>query len=1166
MTRRNNLTNLNQILLIYKRCLLANFIKAFFVPMIFLITIGVFAPLCLGQSASTGALSGMVSDPTGAVVPGVRVKVINEATGETRTVTSDSDGKYVASLLPPGSYKIEAEGKGFKLGTRAGIGISVTETTSLDIQLEVGSPVESVTVNANAAVAQTESSTLGRVVDEKAVVNLPLVTRNYTQILGLSPGVTANVNNAAAIGRGSGGADSNFLATGTGTYVHGARSYDNNFQMNGVTISDLQGSGGSSGGFAIPNPDTLQGFKVQTALYDASFGRNAGANVNVTTKGGGNAFHGTVFEFFRNEALNANDFFFNRAGRKRGVLRQNQFGFTLGGPIVKDKLLFFTSYQGTRQTNGIVSGGSASVLSPPLTNDRSAAALGTLFAGRTGSNGGVAILANGSNINPVALRLLQAKNADGSFLLPTPQTISSSGSFDSRGSSVFSNPSRFNENQYMINLDFLHTDKSKFEGRYFSASSDQIQPLPRNIPGFPLNTQQEYRNLTVAHTYLFSSNLFNEARFGYHRTDQGSDQGGLNYADFGINASTQVVLDLVITGSYDVGGGNDFLFSQNNFTVQDTMTYIKGSHTLRFGGGINKGRINLPKAGATGRLTFNSFPDFLLGMSAAQNGTAVSHIGQSFETIGIRERDLRATDGFVFFQDDFKLRSRVTLNLGVRYERISQFSEALGRGSNFRFDLANPNPPAGGSFAGFVLASNYSDTTPPAGVTILDKDIVVDGNGQNTFGPRVGFAWQILPNSTRLVLRGGYGIYYSRLSGQPLFQLVSLPPFSLIRQPSGAANPGATFANPFQLPLIQPDDFPIFVPYSPTTRQSVRALAPDYRPSHTHQISLNMQSELFNNILLEVGYVGTRGKNLLRTRSLNQAKLASVANPIRGETTNTVANIPLRVPIQGFTPDGIRYIETSAESWYNGLEFSVTRRLSNGLQLQGSYTFSKILDSNGASDVNSNGIGVALGDQNIPLGGYGRASYDRTHRFVLSYIYEFPIAANKPGFIGKVLGGWSLSGVTTIQSGQALTITATNSNNIYGITTNRVQLSGSCTYSQLQNAGAVNQRLTSANPYFKTSCFGAFPVIDGGRGFGNSGVGIVNGPGQNNSDIAVIKRTPMNFLREGSNLEFRVEFFNAFNTTQFSNPVTNFSSAAFGTITSTAVSPRIVQMALKFNF
>ncbi|MGH9844812.1 MAG: hypothetical protein ACREEM_39350, partial [Blastocatellia bacterium] len=1099
---------------------------------------------------------------------------------------------YVAPLLSPGSYRVEAEGKGFKRGTLAGIRIEVTETATLEIKLEVGASDQSVTINADAAVVQTESSALGRVTDERAVVSLPLVTRNYTQILALSPGVTTDVTNAAQAGRGSGGTSGTFgngfsgagTVGGSGTYVHGARSYDNSFQMNGVGINDLQAAGIFSGGVAIPNPDTIQTFKVQTGLYDAQFGRNAGANVNVVTKGGSNQFHGDLFEFFRNDALNANDFFANRTGQKKGVLKQNQFGFTLGGPIKQDKLLFFGSYQGTRQANGIAN--PTGVFAPALTNDRSAAAIGSLFASanQRGSNG-IAILANGSNINPIALKLLQTKLSDGSFLIPTPQVIDPSRAFAQRGFSTFRVPRFYNEDQYMGNLDFLHTARSKFEGRFFYSDSDTNSALPSgsdfNTPGFPIAGVSVFRNFTLAHTYVFSSKLFNEARLGFNRLrfTQGPPSVTIRFSDLGINAPPQAddFPVIAIGGSHTLQHAPATAFIQNHYTAGDVLSYVRGSHTFRAGGDLTFSQVNTGfRAGGT--ISFTNFADFLLGLNAtqsvAQGGTATSNILSSSTSIGLRDRAFRVQNGSLFLQDDYKVTRRLNLNLGLRYERIGTIYDKQGRNGNFDFALANPNPPAAGTLAGFVVAEHFAGGTVPAGVTQLDGKLVVKGDGQNAFAPRVGFAWQVLPNSNRLALRGGYGIYYSRLSVQTPFQFIGNQPFArtLATPPGGVAS----FSNPFS-PFPALSDFPIFIPYSPTSNLTFAALASDYRPSMTQQYSLNIQSEIARDLLLEVGYVGTRGTHLLRTRLFNQALLASPSNPIRGATTNTPFNIAQRVPFQGISTSA-RLIETAGYSWYNGLEASLTKRFSRGLQFLASYTFSKSLDSDGANvDVTSLGVAATLGDQNDTRSRYGRSDFDRTHRFVFSYVYEFPIAANRAGLFGKVLGGWALAGVTTIQSGQPLTIAAINFPNVFYSTNGfgRAQLSPNCTNANVGTSGSVTERL---NGYFNRSCFfvdgpnGPLtvpispPAIDSGVGFGNSGVSIVDGPGQNNFDFVVFKRTPLGWPTEGSSVEFRTEFFNVFNHAQFANPSNLVSSAAFGTITSTSVSPRVVQFALKFNF
>jgi hypothetical protein len=308
-----------------------------FRPLFLAVIFGVLLSLSQAQTAGTGAISGTINDPSGAVVTGATIKAIDQTTGETRTAASSAEGVFLVPLLRPGTYRVEVSKGGFKMWVSEGVPVQITETVTLGVRLELGAPLETVEVSAASQLLKTQDSTLGNVVNERAVTALPLVTRNYQQILGLSPGVSAEVFNAGEIGRG--GVDSD-LVTGGGV------ASDNNFQMNGVEINDLQGSGHFSGGVGVPNPDSIQEFKVQTSQYDASFGRNAGANVNVLTKSGSNRWHGSAWEYLRNEALNANSYFRNQTKEPRAILRQNQFGFALGGPVINSKLLFFTHIRG----------------------------------------------------------------------------------------------------------------------------------------------------------------------------------------------------------------------------------------------------------------------------------------------------------------------------------------------------------------------------------------------------------------------------------------------------------------------------------------------------------------------------------------------------------------------------------------------------------------------------------------------------------------------------------------------------------------------------------------------------------------------------------------------------------------------------------------------------
>jgi Carboxypeptidase regulatory-like domain/TonB dependent receptor len=1133
--------------------------------------VGLFPNIALAQIAGTGAVAGTISDPTGATVAEANVAVTNNATGQTLNTVSQSNGRYTMALLPPGTYKIAVTKPGFKAKIENEIHIDVGGTARLDIVMSLGELSQKVTVEAAPTIADTESSTLGRVVNQQAVENLPLVTRNYTQIIGLSPGIEAPVTNATELGRGSGGISP--TQTTTGLFVNGARSYDNNFQMNGISVNDNEATGGSSGGIPIPNSDTISEFKVQTALYDAAYGHNAGANVDVVTLGGTNQFHGSIFEFFRNEALNANDYFFNLTGQPRPVLRQNQFGFTLGGPIVKNKLFFFGSYQGTRQTNGastaVNTTCTANVFTPPLTDDRSATALGALFAGQSGAQGGVAIKADGSNINSSALQLLQFKLPNGNFLIPTPQVVDSSKDFSSQGFSTFSQPCTFDENQYMFNMDYLVSAKGKISGRFFYVNSDQTISFPvgtfvgpGNVPGFPSDSKNRPRVLSLAYTYAVNSQLLNELRFGYtHLLGDLAPTSPYSFSDVGImeGAQNNGLPTISIQGSINMGPSGPLEFTQNSYAIEDSVSYVRGRHTMRFGGGFTKLQNDLTNVLTGGTLQFLSFPDFLLGQSAAQNGSGFSNVFASLDAFGEFNRNYRAPEGNLYFQDDIKVTSRLTVNAGLRYEHIGLYKDTGGRNSNFDSQLADPNPPAAGTIQGYVVASNFRGSIPP-GVTRSPNPYAVNADGQNTWGPRLGFSWQVLPNSSRFVLRGGYGTYYSRPTGEAFVQSVFGAPFSVTRINVGSANANATLNAPF----APPPDLPVFPAYSPTSSITAFGDGQNFRTGIVQQYTLNLQTTLAKNYLLEVGYVGTRSTHLMLQRSADQALSASPENPIRGVTSDTVANIPERQPIPGFPPDSMVQVESSGSAWYNGLDVSLTKRFSNGLQFLASYTYSRTLDTAGASvNLTAAGNAIITGNQNDPGARYGNTDYSRPHRFVTSYVYQFPGHENQAGLVGHLLGGWQTAGVLTIQAGQWISILDTNPNNVFGISEDRADVVPGCVRS---THGSVQSKLSN---YFNASCFATPAVIgaDGiGTGFGDSGVGIVRGPDQNNFDLAIIKNTRIGWPSEGLNLQFRAEMFNIFNHPQFSNPDNSFSSPTFGQISSTSVNPRIVQFALKLNF
>ncbi|HET7440437.1 MAG TPA: TonB-dependent receptor [Terriglobales bacterium] len=695
-----------------------------------------------------------------------------------------------------------------------------------------------------------------------------------------------------------------------------------------------------------------------------------------------------------------------------------------------------------------------------------------------------------------------------------------------------------------------------------------VNPVP-NVPGFASPNKSGNRVVSLAHTYSFSNAWLNELRLGYVRmTGRTESRAPFKWSDLGVAegemSAANELPNLNILGSVAFSSAFPLNFTQNSFQVNDALSLVHGPHTLRFGGSLTRLQDNFGDRGIGSFVRFLSWPDFLLGLSARSNGTDFSNVFASIDNFGLFDREFRVWEGSLFAQDDYKLRKSLTLNLGLRYERLGQFGDKLGRNSSFDINSANPQPPLSGSIAGYVVASNFPGIPPP-GVRRADNTFANNGGGQNTIAPRLGFALQVLPNSSRLVLRGGYGMYFSRPTGQAFFQSASAAPFALLRISAGATNGAATFQTPFAQPFPTADSFPLFAPYSPTSATTVYTSPPNFRSAFVQQYSLNVQGELYRGWLMEVGYVGTRGTHLQRVRSLNQALHASPQNPIRGMTSDTVANIGDRVPIPGIPADSLDMVESAGSSWYNGLEANMTKRISHGLQFLASYTFSKTLDTDGANiNGTSAGTALTLGDQNSPSQRWGRASFDRTHRFVFSTTWTLP--GPTAGLRGALLGGWSLAGIATIQSGSALTIADTNSTNVFGISEDRAELSGTCSKSQLVRGGSVESKL---NGYFNTSCFTPPPIIgvDGiGTGFGDSATGLVDGPGQANLDLAFSKVVGLRWPAEKSSLQFRAEFYNALNHPQFANPDTNFTSPTFAVISSTSVNPRVGQVAVKFSF
>jgi len=1109
----------------------------------------------IGGSAfgqSNGNVKGVIKDSSGAILPGASVTLRNKTTQVGQQSVTNETGAYSFAFVTPGTYTVTVDLPGFKKVLRDNVVVSVAETVALDFNLEVGDLSQEVTVTSEVPLVQTTTIALGRVIEQAVVAGMPLSSRNFTQILALSPGVSADVPNAGGFGRNSINISSN-----------GTRPLENSVVMNGLVVDNVMSLGfddtNDKTGIPVPAPDAIQEYKVQSALYDAEYGRQGGANVNIVTKTGTNQWHGTVFEFVRNDAFNANDFFLKRNGQPKPILKQNQFGVTLGGPLLKDKTFFFLSYQGTRQRNGVSSSSIRNTFIQ-LLGDRTAKTLGALYGGKTGTFGGTAVAPDGSNINPVALAVLNAKLPDGSFAVPDPQRV-----INGTGFSAFSFPAKFTEDQVLANIDHSFSNGDRMALKAMFAKFPQVLPFSSaNVPGFGEIDRKSNLVAGFSYTHAFSPRFFNEFRMGYNRIyAQQNPLQPLKASALGLTPGVKefdAIPSISVSGLFQIGPQSDNYqeYVINGDEIADTASLTIGRHDFRFGGSFNPYQVKTTDIFLkTGSVSFLSFPDFLLGMSGAQNGTAFSNISSSGIANGIHTRHPRFKNFALFFQDDYRISSRLTFNLGLRYQFNGQQTDARGQNANFDRRLVKGPPPPEGTFAGETMPANANITVPP-GFTKLTTNTVVDHNNWLGFSPRVGIAYRPFADRDSFVIRTGYGIYWAAVAGTTT-QQAWFGPWYVWNQIGGAAASQDTFQNPF--PAVPPvEAFPVFIPYGYTTNNVFYAVDPTMKQPYTQQWSLNVQQG-FKNFVAEIGYVGSKSTHVIGRVYPNQPLLASPQNPVNGETANTLQNINKRTPIQGLTPRGLQEQAALFDATYHSLQTSLKKQYSGGSTFLAAYTLSHSIDNADAGKGRNGPLSGFTGDWYNRSNTKGSANFDRRHRFVVSYIYELPHIAKSSAVVDRVVNGWAVSGVTTIQSGTPFSITDSSAATIAGATSYAQFINGKSA-SDARLSGRTQDRI---NRYFDTSVFGPPPAVGNGTGFGNAGRDILYGPGQINFDMALRKNFRMR--SESQNLEFRSEFFNIFNHPQFGNPsASRTTPASFGVISTTVVAPRIIQFALKYQF
>ncbi len=1121
-----------------------------------------------GQNSTTGQILGEVTDPSGGVVGGAKVTLISEV-GAPREIVTSGTGHYAFSLLAPGTYRLEISAPGFAVARVDAVIVKLTETTYLDVRLKLASQrQEIITVQSEPPLVQTQDPGRGTVIEQTEIRQLPLPTRNFQQLLTLTPGASGPVTNSSELGRGS-----------PAVYVNGNRSLSNSVVINGADANSI--GTGSLPNLAVPATDSLEEFIVQTSQYDASQGRVAGGIIAAVTKSGTNQFHGNAYEFLRNTSLNANNFFLNRADIARPTYQRNQFGGTFGGPLVKDRAWFFVSYQGTRENNGTSLTNSIGTVFVPgdLSNDRSTAALNALAGSYGVPPCGVPPIPG--CFDPTAQTLLQAKLANGQYVIPSaphPVSIPALGPATPVPVPVVG-ISKYQEDQFNSNLNFSLSSSNNLSAKFFWSDNPSTQALFNEfglanslpVPGFGANVNFNNRLVAVTDTQLIGSAWVNEFRFGLASiTTSANPQEPFSSQQVGISSPLSNLFtgmpEISVTNYFDVGANPfaDNRGDEKTYTVADTMSWQKGRHSLKFGVEYKHHDIdlsfNLYTRGQIFFLGFSGdpFKDFIGGFFDL---TGLTIMGS-----GVNNRDNRAQDWAGFANDEWRVTDRLTLTLGLRYEYFGPFTEAQGRYVGFNPALeqtvALPPPFPAGSVAitgGFVQANNANNPLP--GVPEVQASIVPPD--KNNFAPRVGFSWQPLSGNANVVVRGGYGLYYDRPNARLLNnQLLDFPYYTLaqaVTTPIGTPFVQVPQPSSFPLAFNNPAVFPFGGPPAllPAAVQggvavvSANGIYPDiqdFRTPYIQQYSLGVQDEFAHNWLLDVSYVGSAGRKLLRLQSLNQ-QVAPVAFAPGLLSPGLSA-----LAVQGF---GVDWMQSSANSSYNSLQVGLTKRFSSGLQLLASYTYSHSLDDYSGDPTGTSDVTVVPGNQ-VLLNNYASSDFDRRHRFVFSGIYDLPkFYKGDSRFAKQAVNGWQLASIFTIQSGTPFSVLT----NATAFVQARADLVPGCNPGM---QGSVNSRL---GEYFNTSCFVAATAPGD---FGNTGRNILRGPAQQDVDISLIKFFP---ITERARLEFRTEFFNAFNNVSFANPINLPATAPpapanpiFGQIVATTTGPRVIQFALKVDF
>ena len=1154
--------------------------------------------LVSGSGASVGyaqvaaQITGIITDPSGAIVPGVAVTVTKEETGAKWQAKSNGAGLYTVPFLQPGNYRIDIVAQGFKAENRAGIVLEVAQTATVNFKLQLGSTATSVDVTDTAPLLNTGSGAMGGTVTPKEIEDLPLLGRNSNALMMLEPGVRVTRDTV----------DNPVVETHYQFFsVNGSRPSSSQFFLDGANDSDL----GFNGPEYSPQVEELQEYKVQTSSFSAEYGLTAGGVVQFATKSGTNTLHGSVFEYDRNDKFSAANFFTNLAGAKTPPLKYNQFGGAVGGPIKKDRLFFFFAYEGLRElqsTNAIFS---TQVGSVPTAAER----LGD-FSGLLNSAGQPVTLYNpwstrpdpnnpgqyvrdpipGNNVNNIPGHPMDPVALAFTHQYPLPNTTPS----DPSGLNNYTTgiPTKFVVNNFSGRVDYQLNSRTQLMGRY-SRENLPVKQIP-DLFGFSnkaydsAGEPQHHPFAMGKLTKVFSPNLFGDflfswARFYIYIWDNSSypPGTGVDPTTFGFPQSLAAAnsgcqgLPYVQPGEmYPMGGNGCFFEVQDRLEGKADLSWLHGKHTLKFGGMWGDGRFynNITEGPALiSDRTFTQGPNPFVSSATAGFGYASFMLGTM--TTGSSAEFAYAQAKYnepyygLYLQDDFKVMPNLTVNLGIRWDFESPRTEQLGRISNF-------------SFTGTSTLSNGTVTT--GGLEFPGLGGLGAGTWNPTyknFGPRVGLAYNVSPST---VIRGGYGMFFANSWGsgqngnslpQTGFVCTTTSPTTL----DGGLTPYATLSNPFPQGFCTPTGSTQGL--QTNLGQQLLILQRNQLLPYMQTWNLNVQRTLPGNMVAEVAYSGSRGSHLLGTFDYDQLNPkylplgASLSNQVPNPYYGVITTGPLASPTIAVGQSLLPYpqflgVESTNDTYgwslYNALFVRVERRFSKGFSIVGSYTLSKELDDIIPSNTTFPGETFAYGYlQNYYnlKGEKALAVFDTPQTLVLSSVYELPVGPGKPflnqrGALGKILGGWEINGIAEFQSGHPLQISGGNSGDYFGAITftQRPDWTG-------KSATLNTPVIRRLNESFDTSQFSYNAPFT----FGNAPRVMPNlrGPGSNVFDFSIFKNTK---LTERLQLQFRAEAFNLFNRVQFGDPDTVINDTTFGVIASQQNLPRNIQLGMRLVF